>query len=1111
MGKPIALIATVLLLAGALAAQQDQGVITGTVTDSTGAVIPGAKVTVRNVDTNIVQTAETNVNGVYFVGPVRVGRYEVAVEAEGFKKSVRSGIEVHANDRIGLDFELEIGAVTEVIEVTGQTPILKTETSALETVVDRRQIEQLPLVDRNYQILAKLAAGVFPEIGGRDRGPLQRGGAQAAGFTAHGQPALQNNYLIDGIDNNSTVMGMQDRKAQTVIPSLDAVQEFKVQTSNYSAEFGRNAGAVVNVTIKSGTNELHGSLYEFVRNDIFDARDAFSYTDRTGDGKADPEVLRQNMFGGTIGGPIVKNKAFYFFSYEGWRVRLAQNDRSVIPTPLERRGDFSQTRGLKVLKDPLGGTFPGKVIPPSRLDPVMSALMELYPEPNFSDITRTNYLSNPPWRTDRNQYDMRFDYHISSKDTIFGRYSWYDFNALRGAPLPGLARGGVGNDRSLDDNRGRHMVVNYTRVVSPSIVNEFRFGYKWLDVLKRNDSDVPLTEANSKYGIKGVPQPERGEIFGLTRILFTGRLGHRGLGGAFFQPNQKDTRTLMFVDTMTWLKGNHSIKIGADIRIDDTNINGSQWARGELRFNGRYTGIGIGDGLVGWVDRARLSNLVFGQMRFNSYMFFVQDDWKVTPNLTLNLGLRYELTTPYWEKNGRAQITDIDPSSPTFGQIRYANPNGGIEERALQKLDTNNWAPRIGFAYRIGDRWTVRAGAGIFYGGAMALGASARTMRNFPFTSTISKRGKKTKPAFIAADGFPPDFLGDPNFRPTHVSELPPNSTHRTWDDNLPWPQVHQWNLSIQRQLSDTLGLTVAYVGSGTQNIHYAYNANAAGIGDPETEKERRRLFPHLDSVTFRTPLAHSTYHGLDLSLEKRYSQGYAFTFAYTWGHNIGQRPDQFVGGDNAQPQDFDCFRCEKGNSSSDVRHRVAASYIIDLPFGRGRRWLNRGGVVNAILGGWQLSGWISAQTGMYFSVLLANPTEFLGTSTGIWRPDVVGKWRLSNPTPDGWFNPGAFRKPCTQGVIDGTEEPDGTNCWFGNLGRNTLQEPGLFNWTAGLDKRFDITERFRLHFRWEVLNILNHPSYGTPNRNLDSPDVGIIRSTLSQPRQMQLGLRLTF
>ena len=1096
------LLVLALALAGPLAAQQDHGVIIGTVFDLSRAAVPGAAVLAREMRTNLLTRAETNGNGVYFLGPLKTGVYEISVRADGFKEALRSGVRVHPNDRIGLDFVLEVGSLVEVIEVGGETPLLNTQSASLEQVVDRRRIEQLPLVDRNYQVLAKLTAGVLPEIGGRDRGPLLRGGTLSSGFTSHGQPALQNNYLIDGVDNNTTLMGLQDRKAQVVVPSLEAIEEFKIQTSNYSAEFGRNAGAVINVSTRRGTNEFHGSVYEFLRHDAFDARPAFGYTDRDGDGKADPAALRQSMFGAAVGGPVSRNRTFFFSSMEGWRVHAGQTDRSVVPTALEKQGDFSQTRGLKRLKDPLGGVFPGKRIPASRLDPVMVKLLELYPEPNYADpATRDNYLSQPPWRITRNQYDFRLDHTLTDRDTIFGRYSFYGFRSLREGALPGLARGGMGNDRSLDDNGGRHLTVSETHVFGLSLINELRFGYKSLRAHKRNASRIPLAEANARFGIRGVPSYPETEIYGLTRFLFTGRLGYRGLGGAMFQPNLKGASTIQVLDNLTWLHGNHALKFGADIRYDRSDINGSQWARGEFQFNGRFTGVSLADALLGWANRVRLSNLVFGEMRFRSYMFYVQDEWKLSRTVSLNLGVRYELTTPWYEKNDRLSMTVIDPADPEFGRIIRAGELGrGYEGRGLARLDVNNLAPRVGIAWRFRPRMVLRAAGGIFYGGEMALGASARTLRNYPFTSSVERRAKKRRPALVLAGGFPSDFLGPEAPVVRTVDDLPDDSTHRTWDWNFPRPQTHQWNVSLQREITPETVLTVAYVGSGTQNISYVYDINAAGIGDPATEKQRR-LIPRLSQLNFRSPLAHSTYHGLDVTVERRFASGVGFTVAYTWGHNIGQRPDQFVAGDNGQPQDVRCISCEKGNSSSDVRQRLVASYIVELPFGEGRRWWNTGGWRGALAGGWVFSGWVSAQTGMYFTPLLPNAAAWLGTGgVGIWRPDLVGEWRLKNPGPDGWFNVQAFARPC-----------DRNGCRFGNLGRNSLQEPGMFEWTAALAKRWTLGERLRLDFRCEVLNVLNHPNYGTPNRTLGSPEAGKIRATHGQPRQIQLGLRLSF
>ena len=1090
--------AVVLLLALPVLGQQDQGVITGTISDATGAVVPGAEISILEMNTGILVEKQANASGVYVSGPLKVGMYEISVATDGFKTAVRSGVEIHAGDRIGLNFTLEVGNLVEVVEVTGATPLLKTESATLDYTVERQQIEDLPISGRNYQSLAQLTAGVVPEIGGRDRGPLgdsRLGG----GFLSHGQQVGQNNFLIDGIDNNSTIMGQQDRKAQAMIPSMDAVQEFKIQTSNYSAEYGRNAGAVVNVTIRGGTNQFRGSAYEFMRNDFFDAREAFARNDRDGDGKADPEVLRQNQFGATFGGPIRKNKAFFFASWEAWKLRKSQSDIVIVPTTAERSGDFSQTAGLATLNDPMGGEFPNKAIPSSRFDSSFEQLVQLYPNPNFADNTRRNFVNNPPWKTDRDQLDFRYDHTISAKDTFFVRYSHYRYDNLRAAPLEGIARGGVGNDRGLDDNDGDHLAASWTHVFSPMVINEVRMGYKWLKVNKVQQAPAQ-SELNAQYGLKGLNEDP--SILGLPRIQLTGGLSHLGLGGSPNLPNGKVSQTWQFIDNLTLIRGNHSLKMGADLRHDFADILGSQQATGTFRFNGRYTRIALGDALLGWVDRGSSGTTIDADMTFDSYMFYFQDDWKVTPTFTLNLGVRYELTTPYIEQQDRMNRVEF-AQGPDFGRVIRAGELGsGIEDRALIGFDRNNWAPRVGFAWQPGAKWTVRSSGGVFYGGSQGLGASARMLRNFPFVAAVNARGTRTRPVFLLQDGFPADFLGDLNAPVTSVADLPNNSVMRTWSKDFPMPIVYQWSFSVQRQLSGSMALTTAYVGSSSGNIQFSYNINAPQVGPPSTERQRRVYFQSLNGLTYRTPAAHASYNGLETTLTKRFSKGFTFTSAYTWSRAMSQTQELFVAGDNGGPQNRDCFACERGPSSNDTNHRWVNSYIVNLPFGRGQRMLDRGGVIGAIFGGWQMTGILSMQSGQYYDLTMANPTANLGTNgVGAWRPNVIGNHRLSNPTPDLWLNPEAFEVP---------RDANG-NPTYGNLGRNSLQEDGIFNWDVGLMKNFQITERVRLQFRWEAFNVTNHPSYATPNTNLSSPDVGKITSTLGLPRQQQLGMRVSF
>jgi hypothetical protein len=734
------------------------------------------------------------------------------------------------------------------------------------------------------------------------------------------------------------------------------------------------------------------------------------------------------------------------------------------------------------------------------VDPVALKLIELYPEPNFADpLTRTNFLSGPPNTIDRNQYDFRIDHAISSRDMIFGRYSYYRFDRLIGGPWPGIADSG-----DLHDNWGQHLTISHTHVFSPNWVNEFRFGYKYLKPNRRSPSDTPLEEANAQVGITGITEPENAPIKGMSRIVFSGGLGFAQLGGNFFNPNLKAMGTHQFVNNLNWIKGNHSVKLGADIRLEYSNIFGGLWTRGGWVFDGRYTGISLGDAFLGWAYQTQQSRLDLAEYDFPSYMFYVQDDWKITPTFTLNLGVRYELRPPWIEQNGRFNSVNFDPHSPNFGKVTTADPNGdSVAEQALQKLDANNFGPRIGFAWRPARNWAVRAGAGIFYGGQMGLGASARPSGNFPFSASINATGTNTQPSSLFRDGIPAGFLGEPAVV-SSVDDFPRNASLSVYAFDDPLPQTSQWNFAVQRQLARDISLELAYVGSATQHIDGTYNVNDGGPGDPATERQRR-LFPILNDLSYRTPWGHASYHGMDVNLRKRFARGYSFNFGYTWGHSISQLGEQFVGGDGTNTQDPACFSCDRGNASSDVRHRLVYSYIFELPFGQNRKFLNRGGIVHHILGGWQLSGIFSAQTGQFFDVTYPQKNRFLGTRQGPWRADVVGDWVPENQGPDQWFLPEAFSQPCA---------PDNsvwTNCHQGNLGRNSIREPSILNWDLGLGKTFTLTERFRLQYRAEAFNFTNTPSFGTPNRNMGSASPGVIRSTNSTERQLQMGLRLTW
>ena len=1068
------------LSALALFAQQDMGVITGLITDSTGAAIPNARITVVNRDTNEARGVETEATGTYTIGPLRIGRYDVTVEKAGFKRAVLQAVELHAQDRVRADIQLEVGQIAESVSVTAEAPLLQAETSSLAHVVGQHEIRELPLNGRNFQQLAWLSAGVAPATRSRDRD---------SGFNAHGQPMTQNSFIVDGIDNNNNVMGMQDRKMQVVVPSLDAVAEFKVQTSNYSAEFGRNSGAVMIVSIKSGTNAFHGSAYEYLRNDKTDARDPFNYVDRTGDGKADPEVLKQNQFGATLGGPIKRDRTFFFASWEQRRERRAQTDMAIVPTADERNGLFAPSLG--VLRDPATGQpFPGNQIPRARFDTTAARMLELWPQPNFSGSgTRSNFIRNPPWNATRDALDARVDHNLSEKDKIFGRFSLMRFDNLRDGVFEAPARGGQNNDRAFDDNDARSIAFSYTRIFTPTLVNEFRYGFVRQKVDKRELSKDPLSELTERFGIRGIPGDSR--LFGLPQFTLSGRVTYTGFGEPGSMPNFKIHQVHQYLDNVSWNRGRHNAKFGVDLRWNRSDIFGGASSHGSFTFDGQFTNISLGDFLLGWPGQTNLTSKLVGAMRFRNYMFYALDDWKLTPRLTLNVGLRYELNTPWIEKYNNMNTLVLDPG-PEFNTIRTAGYCGDSYAcRALVSFDKNNWAPRIGLAWQATRRTVFRVGVGAFYGGQGSLGADGRGINNFPYNRTSTLQSTATRPAVILSDGLPAGLLAN--------TTVPPVSANWTvWQSDFPSPTIFQWNVALQQELSKAFSLTVAYVGSSSSYIMDAYNWNGSGPGPLATEVARRPI-PQWNTISFRTPYGHASYHGMDVQLERRYSNGLALSGAYTWSHSLDNVAEQFGPGGGGL-QDVRDFRSARGHSNFDLRQRFVAGSVWELPIGHGRKWMNRAGVLNAIAGGWQLSNLLSWQTGNYFTISVPNPRPMLGaTGVGTWWPDRIRDPRLSNPTADLWFDTSAFILPRN---ADGTYR-------FGNAGRAILGTDDLFNLDFGLMKNFSVTERIRAELRWETFNLTNTPTLGDPNVMFGNPDFGKVRSAVSIPRQMQFALRL--
>ncbi len=1059
-----------LIACGALFSQQDMGVITGVVTDQTGAAVAGARVTSTDADTGETRSVLTQDTGAYAIGPLRVGTYNIAVEKTGFKKDVWSGIILHAGDRARADFKLALGQVAETISVSSEAPLLQSESATLSNVVSEHEVRQLPLNGRNFQQLAWLSAGVYAATQSRDR---------QSGFNANGQPTTENNFIMDGIDNNNNVMGMQDRKAQVIIPSLDAVSEFKVMTSNYSAEYGRNSGAMMIVSIKSGTNSIHGTAFEYLRNDIFDSRDTFS--------KALTK-LRQDQFGGTVGGPIIKNRTFFFGSFERFVQSNGQTLTGIVPTGAEKQGIFPTS--LAVIKDPqTGQPFPGNQIPAARFDPTASKLEALWPSPDYVGPGRFNYLANPPSTLTRNTIDTRVDHSFSDKDKIFARFSHQVLNSDINSIFPEPARGDLGNEWSVNTNPAYSVAFSYTRIFTPTLVNEFRYGFVRQSVDLHELTNTPLSTLTQQYGINGVPG--NSSLFGLPGFTLNGAVNFTGFGEPGSMPNYKIHQVHQYLDNLMWTHGNHTFKFGTDLHWQRSDILGGNSSHGNFTFNGTYTGISLADFLLGDTEQGHLTTQLIGEMRFRNYMFYAQDDWKVTNKLTLNIGLRYEFTTPWWDKHNNMNTLDLVPG-PDYGAIQNAGYCGdSLSCRSLEQLNWLNFAPRLGLAYQLGHKTVIRAGAGTFYGGEGALGANGREINNFPFSRGVTITGTNKAPALLLSTGFPAGMLDT-------VGAPPKNANWDVWSKYLPEPTVYQWNFTVEHELFNSVALTAAYVGSSSDYILGSYNWNGAPQGPPASIVSRRP-FPQYNNITLYSPYGHSTYNGLDIQVDKRYANGLSLTAGYTWSHSIDNVGEQF-GGPAGGIQQITDFNASRASSGFDMGQRFVTAGTYELPFGKGKPLLNRGGVLNALFGGWQVTNILTFQGGLPFSVTVAGAPQLLGANNLTdWRANVVGNWTVPDPNQNLWFNPAAFATPMAGGLYT-----------YGNSGRNILRADGIGNLDAGLMKMFSITERVQMQFRWEVFNVTNSPQYADPVTTV-GPNLGTISSTVNTPREMQFALRLAF
>ncbi len=1067
-----------LCLMGALMAQTDTGLVTGFVMDPSGSVVVGATVMLTNPQTGAIYRAQAGSSGSYAISAVLRGIYDLTAEAPGFSKSHQTGLEVNVGARVQADLTLKVGETAETIEVTAAPPILDSQTAALGHVVDNKTTVTLPLNGRNYSQLALLMPGAVPNYGSR----------ASDGFSLNGQRTFQNVFLVDGVDNNNYILGADTGSTQAIRPSVDAIQEFKVDSASYSAEFGRAAGGVISVSIKSGTNKIRGSAFEFLRNNELDANNFFS--NRAGL-KRPP--LRRNQFGGTVGGPVIKNRTFYFGSYQGTLVRQSTTITGTVPSGNMVAGDF----GAVNIFDPqqavsglLRTQFPGNVIPASRLDPVGAKVAALYARPNLAGAVN-NYASNVGTVDNDHQGDGRIDHKLSEKDSLFGRFSVNQRTVDRGALFAAPGNGGTSfNDQPLNQTfKAWSGMGNWTRIVTPMMVNEFRIGYT------HNESNQLSPAAQSFYesfGIKGVPA-----IDGLVGLPTFNVAGFALLGDRTSTPNPKKADVFQLIDNVSWTKGSHSLKFGLDTRLTKNFAGAGNAARGNITFNGQFTsrtpgggtGSALADLLLGQTSNAALSTILVGDLRNSYYGFFVSDSWKLSRKLTIELGLRYELQTPYWENRNLQGSFDLNAASATFGTVVPAK-SGSWRERSFNNLDTNNWAPRLGFAYQLTSKTVLRAAGGVFYGGPGYQGIGVMGPANPPFFMNVTLPTANTAAVsqMVLSNGFPTGLLSPRNLaNPAAVALIP----------NTPGTQVYQWNLGVQKELAGNFAATLSYVGSSSNYLQALLDANDPIPGPGAINP--RRPFPQYGAIWVNSNFAQSNYHSLNAKLERRFVRGFSLLSSYTYAHGI----DNSLGGEDSGagsffPQNPRNLRVERSSSATDIRQRLVTSGIWELPFGHKDSALGRSAAGRAIFGGWQMTGILTLQTGMPVTPVLSNnPANVSGT--GPLRPNRLADGNLpaDQRSIQRWFDPSAFAVPMA--------------FTFGDSGRHIIRAPGLKTLDASLNRNFRLGEVQRLEFRAEMYNLTNTAQFGRPILQVNLPIAGTIASTLIPNRQMQLGLRLVF
>lgn len=1123
--------------------QMDQGTITGVVTDKSGAVIANARLTLVSIDTGLTLKTKSDGAGFYSFPAIKVGNYRVTASATGFKTTTQDNLHLDIQARLKVVLVLQPGSVSESIVVESAPPLLQTEDASVGQVMSTQTINNTPLNGRNWIYIAQLAAGVDPSNGARGNGN--------GDFNANGQRAEQNNFILDGVDNNYGGPGYLSSSSYAVQPPPDALSEFNLQTADYSAEFGHSAGSVINASIKSGTNNIHGDLWEYFRNDVLDARDFDALT---------IPKYRENQFGATLGTPLLRNKLFFFGYAEANRIVFGETDVLSVPTARMRQGDFTELlnpsltssgHSVTLYQPGSAGTIPlacngqQNVICPNQVNPIAQRIFSLYPMPNTNGgKLYSNYNNNRNVTSNSWQWGIRVDWNLLPQDQFFVRFSYVNAPSTYLPPLGTILDGGAFGTDGTNITISQNLALSETHIFNSTLTNEFRIGYNYGNYARlqfNSNSDVA-----SALGMGGVPSGF--DLGGLPAVSLDEL---SGFGTPGYLPNRNFVNTSQVLDNLVKTLGNHMLKFGINFQNLKTISVAPPAALGSYTYNGTftaipgksYTGFGAADFLLDQMASASLSNT---NRYHNSRWYraaYVEDTWKVTPKLTLNSGLRYEFFQPNKEIDGRqANFIIQGPVSPGYGTgillyptaqqnaylapayLKYLSQNNVTIQYstnlALANAQLTNFAPRFGFAYNMIPNWVVRGGFGLFYGGMESNGGDS-FMKTYPFQFTSNfPRPSSCTPGKCATNGLSLESGFDQALAQGLTNYVSQPAFYGIQRD-VQTPYVESYNLSLEHALSNNLVAGIRYVGSIDRHLQSNANMNnPAALTDPRLNSNLARPFPTLGGIVINAYQGISTYNGLQTRVERRFTNGLSFLATYTWAHSLGdaQPPLGTNGVSGYRGSNLIGIRDDYTNSSWDVRHRLTFNGFYELPFGAGKHFMNRRGWTNSLLGGWSTDLQFSAQTGFPFTVNtnLGSAGPNGGTAHAIKVRNIFSPGGSPDPSNPGitcatktrtlqhWYNPCAFANPPVafpNASIAGS--PVSQNKIVGQaalpyLGGRALSVPGpgYERINMSIFKNFSTFQEQSLQFRVDVFNVFNTPAYDAPSTANNSTNGGLITSS---------------